>query len=114
MESDSKKLSDWPHPGGLTPQVPEEVESDRRLGQRTVSPQAKNLDVRGFDSSSGIPRWNYPLILRGGIPRSVGNAPEIQTRDSRRAEPQLCGPTPSPPHCNKKDVEIKRMLKYNE
>ena len=34
----------------------------------TSAPEIKNLDFRGFDSS----RF---LILRGGIPRSIGNSP---------------------------------------
>ena len=36
----------------------------------TVNPQTKNLDFRGFD-------WSRFLIPRGGIPRSIGNLPEI-------------------------------------
>ena len=45
-------------------------ESERGAVESAAKPQTKNLDSRGDDSS----RF---LILRGGIPRSIGNSTEI-------------------------------------
>ena len=40
-----------------------------------ANPQTNDVDLRGFDSS----RF---LNLRGGIPRSIGNIPEIESLNS--------------------------------
>ena len=46
----------------------------RSVWMASINPRTKNLYFRGCDDSGRF------LILRGGIPRSIGNLPEIQTQ----------------------------------
>ena len=63
--------------------------SQRGIGQRglpTANPRTErgNLHLRGLDSSGC-------LVAGGGIPRSVGNFPEIQTQRFLACEFSVCG-----------------------
>ena len=58
----------------------------RRGNHQTAHRQTKNLDIRGFDSS----RF---LILREGIPASMGKFPEIQTQRFLACGFYVCGLT---------------------